>query len=33
MYKNYQIRPYVVLQIVIAERPCTAVHYNDQHKY
>ena len=26
MYKNYQIRPYVVLQIVIVERPCTAVH-------
>ena len=30
MYKNYLIRPYVVLQIFLVERPCTAVHY--QHK-
>ena len=30
MYKNYLIRPYVVLQIFLVERSCTAVHY--QHK-
>ena len=33
MYKNYQIRPYVVLKIFLAERPCTAVPVHYQHKY
>ena len=32
IYTNYQIRPYVVLPILLIERACTAVHNEHNSK-